>query len=118
MIFILNLIFLFLLYKWIDSYIILKYKKSKSEITSGTVILITGGCMGIGRQIALNFAEKNKCIIIILDKAEELSNKICMKKKKKNEKRKNFHKSITYIFVNCITTSSFFSLNFSNTLII
>ena len=72
-----------MLSKWIDAYFIQKYKKSKSKICSETVIILTGGCMGIGRQIALNFAEKNKCIIIIIDKAEELFRKIC---KKKNEK--------------------------------
>lgn len=40
---------------------------SKHSISPNYNILITGGCMGMGAELAKIFAERHKCNIIIVD---------------------------------------------------
>ena len=55
-----------------------KKQHKKQEIDSNTNILITGGCMGIGYQLALILAQKHKCNLIIIDIKEELSQNLSL----------------------------------------
>ena len=61
-------ILLILLFKILSHFL-----KEKLKLDSQSVVLITGGCMGLGRKTALCFASKHKCNIIILDIREDLS---------------------------------------------
>jgi all-trans-retinol dehydrogenase (NAD+) len=46
--------------------------KVVSPITAKDVVLITGGCMGLGKALAIECAKK-KCKLIILDIRSDLS---------------------------------------------
>ena len=48
------------------------FKKPKI-ISPSSNVLITGGCMGLGREVALLFASNHKCNVIIYDIRTELA---------------------------------------------
>ena len=57
--------------------ILIQYFNAKNyRITDKTKILITGGCLGLGRLVALIFASRYKCHIIIFDILEPKSTDI------------------------------------------
>ena len=49
-----------------------KYRKQSYKINSETTVLITGACSGIGKQLALNFAENFKCRLVIYDILDQI----------------------------------------------
>lgn len=51
--------------------------RKRKVLTPDSTILITGGCMGIGRELALMFASNNKCNIIVYDIRADLSESLC-----------------------------------------
>jgi len=61
---------------------ILKFIKVKKTLSPNSTILITGGCMGLGKEIALNFASNHKCNIIIYDIQTNLSTSLLEEIKK------------------------------------
>jgi NADP-dependent 3-hydroxy acid dehydrogenase YdfG len=51
------------------------YKVTAKNPTPDDVVLITGGCSGLGRQVALHYAAA-KCTVVIWDIAEHSFEKI------------------------------------------
>lgn len=48
------------------------WPRKKLNINKESLIIITGGCMGIGRQMALEFARKYQPTILIIDRRDDL----------------------------------------------
>jgi len=48
------------------------WPRKKLIINNESLIIITGGCMGIGRQMALEFARKYQPTILIIDRRDDL----------------------------------------------
>jgi len=67
------LLFIFILAIAILIFDNLKKKKDRMESKRRTTkkVLITGGCEGIGRELAIQFAKNLKCDIIIFDNRKE-----------------------------------------------
>lgn len=53
--------------------IVMRHIGKKKQLTSESTVLITGGCLGLGRELALVFASKHKCNIIIYDIRADLA---------------------------------------------
>ena len=50
--------------------------KNLKKLTNKSVILITGACQGIGRELALLFGKLHKCIIVCWDIRDDLAPKL------------------------------------------
>ena len=57
--------------------IVRKLIRKRKVLTPDSTVLITGGCMGLGRSLALTFAKNHKCNIIIYDIRADLSDDLC-----------------------------------------
>lgn len=53
----------------IVSHILARLKRSPPlKLTSDSVVVIVGGCMGIGKLMAINIAKQFHCTIVIVDR--------------------------------------------------
>lgn len=77
MLFVFFFAFLFVCLKLLEK-IVNNWRKKSCTANSETTVLITGGCSGIGKQLAINFAKNLKCHIIIYDILPELPKEIRM----------------------------------------
>jgi len=51
-------------------------KKLPVKLDKNSFVIITGGCMGIGRQMALELAQLYNCRLLIIDIRKDLFAKI------------------------------------------
>lgn len=52
------------------------FKKSPVKLDNNSFVVITGACMGIGRQMALEIARQYKSIILVVDRRKDLFDQI------------------------------------------
>lgn len=52
---------------------IMRHVGRKKQLTSESTVLITGGCLGLGRELALLFASKHQCNVIVYDIRDDLA---------------------------------------------
>ena len=81
----------FLLISVISSFIWKKAFLKKKVISSDSIVLITGGSMGLGRELAVTLASRHKYHIIVYDirvdlsdNWQKLANRANMAKQRKN----------------------------------
>ena len=51
-------------------------RKKPVKLDMDSFVVLTGGCMGIGRQMALEIAKLYKCSLLIIDRRKDLFDKI------------------------------------------
>jgi short-subunit dehydrogenase len=51
-------------------------KKIPVKLDRNSLVILTGGCMGIGRQMALELARLYNCRLLIIDRRKDLFAKI------------------------------------------
>lgn len=71
---ILSIILLFYVTLVIFMHIISKViiRKKALKLNSDSVVLLTGGCMGIGKKMAIHLAKTYNCYLIIVDRRKDL----------------------------------------------
>ena len=62
---------------WVISYYIKKEERKKKDLNRQSKILITGACKGIGRELALLFARRHNCHIVVFDSEKQLADGLC-----------------------------------------
>ena len=55
---------------------IVRHFGPKKQLTSESTVLITGGCLGLGKELALLFASKHHCNVIVYDIRDDLADGI------------------------------------------
>ena len=48
------------------------FKKTTTKLDKESIVVLTGGCMGIGKQAALIIASTYKCKLVIIDLRKDL----------------------------------------------